>query len=134
MWCRWPRAILKDLDLVEEVPVGGTEQKRLIYEFLRNVLIENGMNLESARVRVLALFLVKNDFTKLAQLTLAEHPSQWVGADELMEYAITFVWGLRNSARKRSRYVSCSHGVVSDVHFVWQGRDRGKGGYVSPVA
>ena len=54
-------------------------------------------------------FIVQNQFTKLAHLAHADHPSEWWGAEGFADAELEAVWGLKRIARKRSR---CVFGVV----------------------
>ncbi len=75
----------------------------LHFEFWCHVLVENGCTGGAVREERLANFLVQNHFTKLAQLSFADHPSEWLGAESLTPDELELVWSLRRVARKRSR-------------------------------
>ena len=83
--------------------------QQLCVEFWRHVLVENGFQGGAERETSLARFIVQNQFTKLAHLAHADHPSEWWGAEGFADAELEAVWGLKRIARKRSR---CVFGVV----------------------
>jgi len=62
---------------------------------------------------LLATFIATNDIIKLKHLRFADHPRSWFGADQFSAVELAFVWGLKSTARMRSRLSGCSCSCVS---------------------
>jgi hypothetical protein len=70
------------------------DQAKLVCSW-RSVLFENGFDGSAERAESLAKFLVRNEFTRPAQLKLADHPSEWLGAEDVGADDLEIVWALR---------------------------------------
>ena len=67
------------------------------------VFSQHGLKGEAGRHNHLASFLVKNQITKLEHMSYADHPREWIGAQDITAEEQEDVWNLRRVARRRSR-------------------------------
>ena len=74
-----------------------------VFEKWQNVLVEHGFKGDGSRQEHLARFLVENQITKLEHLRYADHPREWLGAQDITAEEQEYVWKLKRVARSRSR-------------------------------
>ncbi len=84
--------------------------------FWFDVLVHAGCPGDGGRVGELARFLRLNEFTAVAQLLRAGHPSEWLEAEGLSDAELQFVHQLGTGREEQPRW---AHLVTICVQFAW---------------